>query len=164
MDMKKILIVKKPYIDTEYCIKSTNSGFTLASRIPGTEMFDFFKNIEIPKGWTNPTIRSNRYNGSCKYFTLLNGIESDAAYPKDISDYLMIYNDVEHIWFERGWTDATDLEDSYQQISVDPDTYELGDLSNVTFQCDIPQYELSDIKTKSDLIDIFESKGWELQK
>ena len=161
--MKKILIIKKPSTDIEYCIKSTNSGFMLASRIPGTEMFDFFKDIKIPKEWTNPIIISYT-NKNCAYFTFLGGVSYNIQKPDDISDHLMIYNDVEHIWFERGWTDATDLEDSYQQISVDPDTYELGDLSSVTFQFDIPQYEPSDIKTKSDLIDIFESKGWELQK
>lgn len=169
--MKKILIIKKPSEDKDlkYIVKSTNLGFTLASRIPGTDKFDFYRNIEIPKEWTNPEILENprRHMGPKRYFALINGVESYdyvLPHPDDISNYLAIFNNVGHIWFERGKVDAIDLEDYYQQISVDPDTYELGDLSNVTFQGDIPQYEPSDIKTKSDLIDIFESKGWELQK
>ncbi len=65
----------------------------------------------------------------------------------------------EILWFFKGHTDATDLEDTLQTVSVFGTEYQ--DISGVTFINDLPN--IAQCKTRSELVLEMECKGWELE-
>ena len=67
----------------------------------------------------------------------------------------------EILYFERGWADATSLEESYQCVGIHPITLEIIDKEELIFLGDIPDLSYG-IDNLNDVIHRFNSKGWEL--
>ena len=65
-------------------------------------------------------------------------------------------------YFAKGYSDATDIEESLQIVGVDTQTLEVCDTEGLIFRSDLPKLHLC--TTFDEVVLEFENRGWRLEK